>query len=117
MVSINKLRLVNEPSKYESGFPDFMDALSDPRAYLNQQEKRAEQLKSIGIDENDISTENVIMGASGAAAAGAGAGAGSKGLPGLPGVASKKRTEEKEEVRGKNTIFLNERFNTFNRKN
>ena len=76
-----------------------MDALSDPRAYLSNQEKRAEQLKSIGIDENDISTEGVIMSAGGGGAAGGGANAGSKGLPSLPGVASKKKMEEKEEVR------------------
>ena len=37
-----------------------MDALSDPRAFLSNQEKRAAQLKAIGIDESDISTEGVI---------------------------------------------------------
>ncbi len=30
---------------------DLINALSDPRAYLSNQEKRAEQLKKIGIDE------------------------------------------------------------------
>jgi phosphatidylinositol phospholipase C beta len=39
-----------------------MDALSDPRAFLSNQEKRAEQLKAIGIDESDISTKDVIVG-------------------------------------------------------
>ena len=34
---------------------DFMDALCDPRAFLSAQEKRAEQLKALGIEENDIS--------------------------------------------------------------
>lgn len=38
-----------------------MDALSDPRGFLSNQEKRAEQLKSIGIEESDISTDGVIM--------------------------------------------------------
>ena len=39
-----------------------MEALSDPRAYLSQQEQRAEKLrKSYGISDADISTENVIM--------------------------------------------------------
>ena len=31
-----------------------MDALSDPRAFLSAQEKRAEQLKALGIQEADI---------------------------------------------------------------
>ncbi len=65
-----------------------MEALSDPRAYLSNQEKRAEQLKRIGIDEGDISTVGVIMGAAGpstatmgiaAVAANAAGGAGSIG--------------------------------------
>lgn len=34
---------------------DFMDALCDPRAFLSAQEKRTEQLKALGIEENDIS--------------------------------------------------------------
>ena len=36
-------------------FSDFMDALCDPRAFLSAQEKRGEQLKALGIEENDIS--------------------------------------------------------------
>ena len=32
-----------------------MDALCDPRAFLSAQEKRTEQLKALGIEENDIS--------------------------------------------------------------
>ena len=39
------------------GMGDFMDALSDPRAFLSAQEKRAEQLKALGIQENDIGTD------------------------------------------------------------
>ena len=30
---------------------------SDPRAFLSAQEKRAEQLKALGIQENDIGTD------------------------------------------------------------
>ena len=33
---------------------DLMDALSDPRAFLSGQEKRAEQMKAMGIEEADI---------------------------------------------------------------
>jgi len=43
------------------GLGDFMDALSDPRAFLSAQEKRAEQLKALGIEENDIG-KDVIEG-------------------------------------------------------
>jgi hypothetical protein len=32
-----------------------MNALCDPRAFLSAQEKRGEQLKALGIEENDIS--------------------------------------------------------------
>ena len=32
-----------------------MDALCDPRAFLSAQEKRAEQMKALGIEETDIS--------------------------------------------------------------
>jgi len=32
-----------------------MDALCDPRAFLSAQEKRAEQMKALGIEESDIS--------------------------------------------------------------
>ena len=39
------------------GLGDFMDALSDPRAFLSAQEKRAEQLKALGIAENEIGTD------------------------------------------------------------
>ena len=63
-----------------------MDALSDPRGYLSNQEKRAEQLKAMGIEESDISTEGVIVG-----------GNKIKPLPNLPGASSKlaKAAEDK----------------------
>lgn len=32
-----------------------MNALYDPRAFVSAQEKRAEQLKALGIEETDIS--------------------------------------------------------------
>ena len=35
--------------------PAFVDALSDPRAFLSQAEKRAKQMQDMGIDESDIS--------------------------------------------------------------
>ena len=105
-----------------------MNALSDPRAYLSNQEKRAEQMKRIGFEENDISTQGIIVtansgaGGSGsavagivAAASGAPGAAGADGsmlpssgksavatgkpkVPGLAGMGSK-RPEEKEEVK------------------
>ncbi len=67
-----------------------MDALSDPRAFLSNQEKRAEQLKAIGVDESDINTEGVIV---------AGKNKGKSGMPNLPGVPVKKPKEEKEEMK------------------
>lgn len=42
-----------------------MDALSDPRAFVSAQEKRVEQMKALGIDEDDIRTKDIIMGKSG----------------------------------------------------
>ena len=69
---------------------EFMEALSDPRAFLSQQEKRAEQLKAMGIDESDISTEGVIVGGNKINKA--------PGVPNLPGIPQKKK-EEKEEVK------------------
>jgi len=49
--------------------PDFMDALSDPRAFLSAQEKRAQQMKAMGIEESDISTTNIKGNTTGGAAA------------------------------------------------
>ena len=69
------------------GFGDFMDALSDPRAFASAQEKRAEQLKSLGIEESEIGT-NVIE---------------SKKKPGAGGKAAPGKKEEekpkKEEIK------------------
>ena len=66
--------------------PDFIDALTDPRAYVSAQEKRAEQLKAIGIDESDISTE-VIVGKAGATNK-------KTAMPGILGMAGKKPEEK-----------------------
>lgn len=41
------------------GFEDFMAALSDPRAFLSAQEKRAQQMKAMGIEETDINTKDL----------------------------------------------------------
>ena len=37
-----------------------MAALTDPRAFLSAQEKRAEQMKAMGIEESDIATKDLI---------------------------------------------------------
>lgn len=39
-----------------------MDALSDPRAFLSAQEKRAAQMKAMGIEESDIQTQGLALG-------------------------------------------------------
>ncbi|XP_063228854.1 1-phosphatidylinositol 4,5-bisphosphate phosphodiesterase isoform X2 [Bacillus rossius redtenbacheri] len=44
------------------GFEDFMAALSDPRAFLSAQEKRAQQMKAMGIEETDIATKDLVGG-------------------------------------------------------
>lgn len=48
---------------------DFMNALSDPRAFMSAQEKRAQQMKAMGIEETDINTKDIkegdTMGAAG----------------------------------------------------
>lgn len=36
-----------------------MAALSDPRAFLSAQEKRAQQMKAMGIEETDINTKDL----------------------------------------------------------
>lgn len=41
------------------GLGDLMDALSDPRAFLSAQEKRAAQMKAMGIEESDINTKDL----------------------------------------------------------
>ena len=99
---------------WELLFADFMDALSDPRAYLSAQEKRTEQLKAIGVDENDINTNDVIAtkktagSGSGGSRAGGGHGTGAGnapsaggggsntgGLPTIPGILPTKKPLEK----------------------
>lgn len=44
---------------------DFMAALSDPRAFLSAQEKRAQQMKAMGIEETDINTKDILAGNAG----------------------------------------------------
>lgn len=44
------------------GFEDFMAALSDPRAFMSAQEKRAQQMKAMGIEETDINTKDIKEG-------------------------------------------------------
>ena len=64
------------------GLSGFMDALSDPRAFLSAQEKRAEQLKALGIAESDIGTDII------------------EGVPKkLPQTAAKKPVEKPEELK------------------
>ena len=64
------------------GLSGFMDALSDPRAFLSAQEKRAEQLKALGIAESDIGTDII------------------EGVPKkLPQTAAKKPIEKPEELK------------------
>lgn len=47
------------------GLGDFMEALSDPRAFLQaQEEKRAQQLKNYDIDDDDYDTEHIVGNAS-----------------------------------------------------
>jgi len=64
------------------GLGGFMDALSDPRAFLSAQDKRAEQLKALGIAESDIGTDII------------------EGVPKkLPSMNSKKQSEKPEELK------------------
>lgn len=64
-----------------------MAALSDPRAFLSAQEKRAQQMKAMGIEETDIKD---VPGGSSSAAAGAGGAA-----PVKKGSKTKKEEEKK----------------------
>ena len=41
---------------------DFVDALSDPMAFMSQAEKRAKQMQDMGIEEGDISDVPVTTG-------------------------------------------------------
>lgn len=45
------------------GETDLMDALSDPRAFLSAQEKRLAQMRAMGIEEADIQTKDLQLGA------------------------------------------------------
>ncbi|KAG8201636.1 hypothetical protein JTE90_012705 [Oedothorax gibbosus] len=45
------------------GLGDLMDALSDPRAFLSAQEKRLAQMRAMGIEEADIQTKDLQLGA------------------------------------------------------
>lgn len=75
------------------GFEDFMAALSDPRGFRSAQEKRAQQMKLMGIEETDISTQGVL---SGSAASGdkKGSKTARPGVTGGPG-----QEEKKEELK------------------
>ena len=43
------------------GLGDFMEALSDPKAFLQaQEEKRAAQLKNFDIEDDDYDTTNLV---------------------------------------------------------
>jgi len=41
------------------GLGEMMDALSDPRAFMNAQQKREEQMKAMGIEASDLDTKGV----------------------------------------------------------
>lgn len=64
-----------------------MAALSDPRAFLSAQEKRAQQMKAMGIEETDI--QNVGGGGTGTTAGG-----------GAGGVKKGSKTKKDEEKKG-----------------
>jgi phosphatidylinositol phospholipase C beta len=65
-----------------------MDALSDPKAFLSNQEKyREQQLKACGVEETDINTDNVIVSGSKKTLAGA--------MNSLPGRSSGSATAKK----------------------
>ena len=72
-------------------FLGFIDALTDPRAYLSAQEKRAQQLKDIGIDESDIATDVII----GSGKSGATNKSKKPGMPQIHGVPAAKKPDEK----------------------
>ena len=72
-------------------YSDFMDALCDPRAFLSAQEKRAEQLKALGIEENDISGDVIES-----------KGGDKKGGDGKGGDAKAGAGGKKEEKKGRN---------------
>ena len=66
-----------------------MEALSDPRKFLSNQDKRAEQLKAIGIDESDINTTGIIMNSTGGSSNDSGIGGASGNMGGVAASAGK----------------------------
>lgn len=76
------------------GLGDFMEALSDPKAFLQaQEEKRAAQLKTFDIEDDDYDTTNLVSNGGGSRKKQP-LSANKKQPPVIPGVAMKK-TEEK----------------------
>lgn len=86
------------------GLGDFMEALSDPRAFLQaQEEKRAAQLKTFDINDEDYDTTNLVS--NGGSRKKQPLHASKKGPPvAIPGVAMKK-VEEKGDFRRLHTYF------------
>lgn len=79
------------------GLGDFMEALSDPKAFLQaQEEKRAAQLKTFDIEDDDYDTTNLVSNGGGSRKKQP-LSANKKQQPVIPGVAMKK-TEEKGKV-------------------
>ena len=75
------------------GLGDFMDALCDPRAFMSAQEKRAEQMKAMGIEEDAVEEVAAPEAKKDATKAG---GLDVKGKPG-PGQAKKAEDPKKED--------------------
>ena len=75
------------------GLGDFMDALCDPRAFMSAQEKRAEQMKAMGIEEDAVEETAAPEAKKDATKAG---GLDVKGKPG-PGQAKKAEDPKKED--------------------
>ena len=93
--------------------PDFSDALADPRAYLSKQEKHAQQLKKLGIDEQEMNSQEIIEsqkkkalngtmstngGSGGAGMAANSAGSSSPAKSHIAGLMSRKSTKDFEEL-------------------
>ncbi len=76
-------------------FIDFMAALSDPRAFLSAQEKRAQQMKAMGIEETDIKDVGNAAGASG------NGGVASGGTGGAATAKKGSKSKKDEEKKGK----------------
>jgi len=54
LANVLMLHIKNECTPSPCYSADFMDALADPRAFLSAQEKRAQQMKAMGIEESEI---------------------------------------------------------------